>query len=249
MIDFAIDCPLFLRLTNARLGEHGLYQVSASGVSASLTEPDVEDTPLEAYFSAEFLEHIENARLPFPTTAQQLLAWKLKNKDTQYLLPTWFERVVTANDAAAARSILNDAIPAIDHSIQKWKTEKSTQAMLNKLRAEAEREAIESIKPILSAAEDKQVVAPSAVDRQRSDLMAIEIEVAIGQGKSTLAAVMTWLRQQAGKSGSCVISADNDGGVTWRNIDGKNMGLSKESLKQRLIRRNRQQGIANGTAT
>lgn len=251
MIDFAIDCPLFLRLTNVRLGENGLYRVSASGVSSTITEQDVEDTPIDAHFSAELLEDIQDARLPFPTTAQQLLAWMQKNKDAESLFPTWLEPAVMAHDAVSAHSVLNDAMSVIGESIQKQEAEitrgKSTQTVLNKLRAQCD--AIESIKSLLFGSEDRQAGEPSVSKRQREDFMAMEIDAAIEalQGKSSPNAVMHWLKKQAGKEGSCVISADNDG-VTWRSAAGGREGLSINALKQRLTRRKRQQGNAKVTA-
>jgi len=127
MIDFEVDCPLFLRLLNEPLGGFSLYRISVAGVEAAITEQRVQDSNANAQESAVLLEFIRDARLSFPSTSALVVEFLVKNSDFDLCFPWWFEPVVVARDVDAARAILEKAGSLSDAEISKGEHQRDQQ--------------------------------------------------------------------------------------------------------------------------
>jgi len=252
-MDFPIDCALFLRLTECDLGEYGLYKITTQGVRSLRSKEDIDD------FADRFpglgeaageLDFIQKARLEFPTTAVALLAWAKHNDEIP--MPEWFAGVVSENRASAALALLDaaeqkevDEKEALSSKLRRLKAKKSKPgtwyAVEVELRDVAGRTtAIASVRKLI--AESGQVLAAVA-KRRRSDRMAEEIDLAESQGMKSTKDIMNWLTSQAGKPGSCVRDARNDG-VIWLDRDGDPQFMSMKDLRDREYRAKKRLGRA-----
>lgn len=249
MIDFAIDCPLFLRLINEPLGNIDIYRITTNGVITTFTERDFESDRSNAQLNAGALAFVQNANLPFPTTAQRLLPWMMRDADMEYLFPTWLEPIIVARNVESARAVLAEVAVDIDARIKVQESKVKRIAAQSGQRGEefvakrdleellGKRAAIDLAAAALQAhaIQDKQVAAVPKL--QRSNLMSIEIDAAknaIGTD-ATPSQVMVWLKQQKGKTGSCVTGAI-DGDVEWKDGAGAKQILTMKSLRERMRR-------------
>lgn len=193
MIEFTIDCPMFLRLTSLLLGKSGQYLVSVGGVRAATPEDELDYEAMDARTSIVSLEFIRGARLSFPTSSIQLIEWLLKNDDMYFMFPPWFEPVVAARNVDAAGEILHWAAAPLDDEIREKGDELDTVAEkvaryqveqeLADLRGE--REAIDSIGTSISSGSDLTVEDLEAVIHEEAPA---ELEVKLDAGSERPAA-------------------------------------------------------------
>jgi len=250
MIDFEIDCQTFLRLTDVGLGEYGLYVVETSGVRAKWSKADLDDFAKRMGGGREaeaLLDFIRDARLPFSTTAQELLAWQKLN--TEFELPDWFAQLLEAADGVAATTIIdsvrNDLVKKIrglEAKVQALKSEKAKPGVWYPIEAKAER--LGSMLLAIDSIRSSICVGSPPTDqpqkrRKSNDLMALEIEqIKRDLGEYTPAMVMKELRAHAGMRGSCVVKICGDG-VTWKRLSEEVSDLTMANLRSRLSRNSR----------
>lgn len=251
MIDWKIDCPTFLRLTDTSIGEHGVYRIEIDGVYDWRTKERINSVPIKLTTeeSAVMLESIENAKLSLPTTATQLLEW-VGRQGGDFAVPDWFTRSAQAQTRSDAEAIM-DAAEVDLHSQREAdaKGPSSTAAERHTIKwlqseAEAELRAMQSLRAAIPVEFER------ASKQTRSDAMAVEIKRAREDAgaNASPAEIMLRLQSYAGKLGSC-ITAKAANGVLWtRGRGGAPDKLTIDALEQRLARdQKRGAGIAKGS--
>ncbi|RYG13433.1 MAG: hypothetical protein EON92_05525 [Burkholderiales bacterium] len=243
MQDFEIDYELFFQLCDQKVGRFGQYLITTSGITAAITERDLEEEPASsAQEGLLLLQHIRDAKLPFPTTAFRLQAWLITNDGSGFSAPTWFDRLICTSSAKDAHAELDKASASLARSIRKTKKLVlglpdgclvEMHAMKNQLgKDQCELDAVSSIRKCLGSGE-AALGSPAVL---RNDALRAEIrDILDRKPEFTPSQVMNYLKKQAGSPGSCVIEAIADG-VLWRRSHNQLEKLTLNNLRLRISR-------------
>ena len=102
-MDFQIDYPMFLLITNRKPGDQGHWTFDAKGIRSTITPGS--QSAHDAYMTHQI---IEGSRLDFPAMASDLL--RVEANLQEAITPDWLREVVACGSTATAEKAVRDAM-------------------------------------------------------------------------------------------------------------------------------------------
>lgn len=228
MPEWIIDCPTFLLLTGAELGQYGDYWIDENGVRGCVDTSSESLRLLESQEQAALLAFNRDAVLALPSSASQVIAWA-EGQAGEFPLPDWFLVAAACRSPPKAAAVLTKAAADLTALLETdFSGQEGSQHDCASVLGE-----LDSVRHLLA-----QTSATGGGERR--DPMAREIELAIDLAgpHATVEDVMAELQRLAGSDGSCIFEAIS-GGVLWRDSSGNSRKLTQKLLSDRLGRAKR----------